>query len=192
MPGFPLPGLPFHCQPQTAPAWAHCASRNANYSFLAGCSTLPGPHPSSDPAVHGKSALGYGRRGERSHGVLENPTGREGTAAPASSSARDRVGQDWSDPTRSTPTSPLPALAPSQQLPTPQKHQTNTESRESTRNSSSTAPQTGSRCQHRTLNSSKPPQGQFCAVPATNTGPEHRQQSCPCSSRAVPVPAAAE
>lgn len=77
MPGFPLPGLPFHCQPQTAPAWAHCASRNANYSFLAGCSTLPGPHPSSDPAVHGKSALGYGRRGERSHGVLENPTGRE-------------------------------------------------------------------------------------------------------------------
>lgn len=78
-------------------------------------------------------------------------------------------------------------LAPSQQLPTPQQHQLNCESRESSRNSSSsTASQTGSRRQHRTFqqlqlgrHGTKPPQGQFCAVPATNAGPEEGQQSCP-------------
>lgn len=73
--------------------------------------------------------------------------GTEGTAAPAFSSARGRAREDRSRAARSTPRSPLP---PSQQGATPQKHQTNCNSRESNRNSSSTASQTGSRCQHRT------------------------------------------
>lgn len=71
----------------------------------------------------------------------------EGTAAPAFSSARGRAREDRSRATRSTPRNPLP---PSQQGATPQKHQTNCNSRESNRNSSSTASQTGSRGQHRT------------------------------------------
>lgn len=45
---------------------------------------------------------------------------------------------------------PNESLPPSQQGATPQKHQTNCNSRESNRNSSSTASQTGSRGQHRT------------------------------------------
>lgn len=125
--------------------------------------------------------------------MLETPRGTEGTAGPACSSARAEWGSTGlmlQDPPQRVLHLPL---APSQQLPTPQQHQRNCESRESNRISSSTAPQTGSRGKHRTSqqlhwgHGTKPPRGHSCAAPATNAGPEWGQQSCPCSSRAVPT-----
>lgn len=144
--GFPFPALPFDCQHQSSPVRARCASRNANHSFLDGRPTVPGPHPRTDPAVHGKPALGCGRRGERSHGGLENPTGGEERGLqPLCSALPTTVRQDWSCATRSTQGVLSLPLAPSQRAPAPHKHQTNCKSRESTRNSNSTASQTGSR-----------------------------------------------
>lgn len=143
--GLPLPGLPFHCQHQTAPVWVCSVSRNANHSFLDPCSTWQAP------ALHGKPALGYGSRGERSQGVLENPQGNRGHCSPCFQLCQaewGRTGVLLQDPPQRVLHLPV---APSQQLPTPQKHQTNCESRESDRNSGSTASQTGSRYQHRTF-----------------------------------------
>lgn len=138
--GFPLPGLPFHCQHHTAPSWVHCASRNANHSFLHRCSTVPGPQPSCAR----KTCPGLQQRGRKEPQGTAEPQGGEQREPQLSALPRAAV----------TPQQPpqrvlyLP-LAPSQQPPTPQKHQTNCKSRENNRNSGSTTSQTGP-SQHRT------------------------------------------
>lgn len=142
---------------------------------------MPGPHPTADcglfPAVHGKPALGCGRTRERSHGGLENPTGGEQREL---QSFQLCLGQDWSHTTRSTPMNPLPASGIIPAAPSPQKHQTNCESRESTTNSSSTASPTGSRCQHRALNGPIWETGDQKPSGSAQQSCPRRQQSCPC------------
>lgn len=69
-PGFPLPGLPFHCQHQPAPAQVHCASRNASHSFLDPGSIVPEPSPALTQLCM------ENRRGARSHRELQTPQKR--------------------------------------------------------------------------------------------------------------------
>lgn len=141
-----------------------------------------GPHPSTDPAVHGKPALGYGRRGERSHRALENPSGGEQRKLQPLLSAlpeaeQGRTGVVLQDPPQQVLYLPL---APSWQGPTPQKHQTNCNSRESSRNSGSTASQTAAELSQAAAASSC--QLLLCQRSATATliqkGPALAQWSC--------------
>lgn len=122
--GLPLPGLPFHCQHHTAPAWACSVSGNANHSFLdLEMPTIPSWIPGSRNANHSTCQaptpvltqlcmenLPWASAG-RERGATEcwkTPQGNRGHCSPCFQLCWGRVGQDWTHAARSIP-SPLPA-----------------------------------------------------------------------------------
>lgn len=174
---FPLPGLPFHCQPHTAPGGRVVRLEMPITRSWMDVPPCQGPTPLLTLLCMENLPWAMAGPERGATGGWKTPQEESRGNCRVLSSARGRTGVTLQDPPQLIVYLPP---APSQQLPPPQKHQTSGESRESTTNSSSTASPTGSGCQHRALNG-----------PIWETGNQNptgsAQQSCPCSSsRAVP------